>query len=253
MTQNIVSCRPASYGRYKDKSYEHMAKMGIRHVELPMPKPQDVNRVREELDKHGLSVASLESPCNIQNENSTTEFETAIGIAEEFGAKRMYVSVRADKLGKETAYERLRKLGDLAAEKGLVIVLETHPDLVTNGDVCLQTMKGINHPYVKLNYDSANMYFYNEGIDGVKELKKILDYVEGVHLKDTNGKYQIWHFPALGEGIVNFAIIRELLNKRGFFGPFTIEIEGIKGENLTLAQTLERMEKSVKHLKKCGF
>ncbi len=84
-------------------------------------------------------------------------------------------------------------------------------------------------------------------------MKKILDYIEGVHLKDTNGKYQTWHFPALGEGIINFAEIRGLLNKRGFYGPFTIEIEGIKGENLSLAQTLERMEKSVKHLRKCGF
>ena len=253
MTQNIVSCRPASYGRYQDKSYEHLAKIGIRHVELPMPKIQDVNRVREELDKHGLSVASLESPCNIQNENVKEEFKTAIGIAKEFRAKRMFVSVRADKLEKKTAYERLRKLGDLAAEKGLIIILETHPDLVANSDVCLQTMKGIDHPNVKVNYDTANMYFYNEAIDGVEEMKKILDYVEGVHLKDTNGKYQTWHFPALGEGIVNFAEIRGLLNKRDFYGPFTIEIEGIKGENLSLAQTLERMEKSVKHLRKCGF
>ena len=253
MTQNIVSCRPASYGKYRDKSYEHMAKIGIRYVELPIPKPQDVNRVRKELGKHDLSVASLECPCYIQNENVEEEFKTAVGIAEEFGTKRIFVSVRADKLGKKTAYEKLRKLGDLAAEKGQVIVLETHPDLVTNGDVGLQTMRGINHSNVRLNYDTANMYYYNEGIDGVEELKKILGFVEGVHLKDTNGKYQTWHFPALGEGIVDFKRVRELLNKRGFNGPFTIEIEGIQGENLTLAQTLERMEKSVNHLKKCGY
>ena len=253
MTQNIISCRPASYRKFQDKSYEHMAKLGIHHVELPMPKPQDVNKVRKELDKHGLSVASLECPCYIQDENVTTEFRTAIGIAEEFGAKRLFVSVHADKIGREVAYERLRKLGDLAAEKGQVIVLETHPDLVTNGDVGLQTMKGVNHPNVRLNYDTANMYYYNEGIDGMKELKKILNYVEGVHLKDTNGKPKTWYFPALGEGIVDFRKIRELLNGRGFHGPFTIEIEGIEGENLTLAQTLERMEKSVYHLKKCGY
>jgi len=47
--------------------------------------------------------------------------------------------------------------------------------------------------------------------------------------------------------------VRELLNARGFYGPFTIEIEGIKGENLTLEQMLERMEKSVQHLRECGY
>jgi inosose dehydratase len=253
MVQNIVSCRPSSYGKYKDKSFEHMAKIGIRYVELPMPKPQDMDRVRDELGKYGLSVASLECPCDIQNENVEEEFGKVIKTAEEFGAKRLFVSVHADKIGKEAAYGRLRKLGDLAAKKGQVIILETHPDLVTNGDVGLQTMKGVDQPNVRLNYDTANMYYYNEGIDGVEELKKILGYVEGVHLKDTNGKPRTWYFPALGEGIVDFRKIRELLNGRSFRGPFTIENEGIEGESLTLAQTLERMEKSVKHLKKCGY
>jgi len=111
----------------------------------------------------------------------------------------------------------------------------------------------VNHRDVRINFDTANIYYYNEGVDVAEEMKKILEYIEGVHLKDSNGKPRTWHFPALGEGIVNFPIVRELLNNRGFFGPFTIEIEGIEGENLTLKQTLERMEKSVKHLKKCGF
>jgi L-ribulose-5-phosphate 3-epimerase len=253
MTQNIVSCRPGSYGKYQDKSFEHMAKIGIRYVELPMPKPQDISKVRGELSRHGLSVASLECPCDIQNENVEEEFEKVIGIADKLDTKRLFVSVHANKIGKEAAYERLRKLGELAAKKGQVIILESHPDLVTNGDVGLQTMKGVNHPSVRLNYDTANMYYYNEGIDGVRELKKILGYVEGVHLKDTNGKPKTWYFPTLGEGIVDFKKIRELLNGRGFYGPFTIENEGIEGENLTLAQTLERMEKSVSHLKKCGY
>ena len=47
MTQNVVSCRPASYGKYKNKSFEHMARIGIRYVELPMPKPQDKARYVE--------------------------------------------------------------------------------------------------------------------------------------------------------------------------------------------------------------
>ena len=253
MTQNIISCCPVSYGKYQDKMYEHLTKIGINHVELPMPKPQEVDKICKELDRHGLSVASLQAPCNIQNERVSEEFKAPIEMAEKFEAKRIFVSVHAGELERETVYERLRELGDLAAEKGMFVILESHPDMVTNGDVGLQTMRGVNHPNIRINYDTANMYYYNENIDGVEEMKKILDYIEGVHLKDTNGKYQTWHFPALGEGIVNFPKIRELLNKRGFYGPFTIEIEGIKGESLILTQTLERMEKSVNHLRKCGY
>jgi sugar phosphate isomerase/epimerase len=253
MARNIISCRPMSYGKYQDKAYEHMAKIGIRYVELPMPEPQDIGNIRKELDKHGLSLASLEAPCNLQSKNVSEEFKLPIKVAEELNAKRIFVSVHAGELTKKTAYEKLRGLGNLAAAKGLIVVLETHPDLVTNGDVALKTIKSVDHPNVRINFDTANIYYYNEGVDGVEEMKKILDYIEGVHLKDTNGKPRTWHFPALGEGIVNFSKVRELLNNRSFYGPFTIEIEGIEGESLTLEQTLERMEKSVKHLRKCGF
>ena len=253
MPKNIISCCPVSYGKYQEEMYEHLVKIGINHVELPMPKPEEVNRIRKELDRHGLSVASLQASCNIQNGRVSEEFKAPIEMAEKFEAKRIFVSVHAGELERETVYERLRELGDLAAEKGMFVILESHPDMVTNGDVGLQTMRGVNHPNIRINYDTANMYYYNENIDGVEEMKKILDYVEGVHLKDTNGKPQTWYFPTLGEGVVNFAKIRELLNKRDFYGPFTIEIEGIKDENLTLPQTLERMEKSVNHLRKCGF
>ncbi|MEM2889208.1 MAG: sugar phosphate isomerase/epimerase family protein [Candidatus Bathyarchaeia archaeon] len=253
MTHNIISCRPSSYGKFQDKMYEHLPKLGIRYLELPLPKIEDIKILIKKLELHGLSVASIEAPCNIQSKNVVDEFKVPIDIAGKLGAQRIFVSVHAGELDKEVVYERLRRIGDLAAERSLIVMLETHPDLVTNGDVGLQTMKAVNHPNIRINYDTANMYYYNENIDGIEEMKKILNYIEGVHLKDTNGKPRTWYFPTLGEGIIDFKKIRELLNKRGFHGPFTIEIEGIEGENLTLAQTLERMEKSVDHLRKCGY
>jgi len=253
MTCNIISCCPASYGKFKDKMYEHLAKIGVSHVELPMPKIQDVKNIIKKLEVYGLSVASIQAPCNIQSENVADEFKVPVDVAKKLGAQRIFVSVHAGELDRKIVYERLREIGDLAAEKALIVMLETHPDMVTNGDVGHQTMKAVNHPNIRINYDTANMYYYNEDIDGIEEMMKILEYIEGVHLKDTNGKPKTWYFPTLGEGIVDFQKIRELLNKRGFYGPFTIEIEGTEGENLTLTQTLERIEKSVSHLRKCGY
>lgn len=89
-------------------------------------------------------------------------------------------------------------------------------------------------------------------MDGIAELKKVLDYVGAMHLKETNGKFKTWHFPAFGEGIVNFKEVFRLLNERKFYGPFTMEIEGIEGENLTREQAEARVEKSVEHLRTLG-
>jgi sugar phosphate isomerase/epimerase len=251
--KNIISCRPSSYGRYRDKAYEHLSQIGVTHVEIPMPKPEDVDKVLGELSKYDLAVGSIQAPCEVKSENVVEDFRVAVEVVSRLGANRIFTSVHTGGLDKSIVYERLRRVGDVAAEKDVIVIMETHPDLVTNGDVGLETMKGVDHPNIRINFDTANIYYYNEGVDGIEEMKKVLDYIEGVHLKDTNGKPRTWYFPTLGEGIVDFKKVRELLNARGFYGPFTIENEGIQGENLTLEQTLERMEKSVQHLRECGY
>jgi len=91
-----------------------------------------------------------------------------------------------------------------------------------------------------------------QGIDGIEELKKVLEYVEGVHLKDTDGGYKSWHFPALGQGIVDFPTVFRLLNERGMCGPFTIEIEGIGGEETTPELVSQRMSRSAQYLRDIG-
>jgi len=251
--RNIISCRPSSYGKYRDKAYEHLSQIGVTHVEIPMPRIEDVEKVLDELSRYRLSVGSIQAPCDIKSEDVADQFRTAVEVASRLGANRIFTSVHTGGLDKSIVYERLRRVGDVAAQKDVIVIMETHPDLVTNGDVALETMKGVDHPNVRINFDTANIYYYNEGVDGIEEMRKVLDYIEGVHLKDTNGQPRTWYFPTLGEGIVDFKKVRELLNARGFYGPFTIEIEGIKGENLTLEQMLERMEKSVQHLRECGY
>jgi len=43
---------------------------------------------------------------------------------------------------------------------------------------------------------------------------------------------------------VDFPAIFQLLLDRGFRGPFTMELEGIEGENLTEEQQLQRVAQS---------
>jgi inosose dehydratase len=109
---------------------------------------------------------------------------------------------------------------------------------------------------VRVNFDTANIYYYNEGIDGITELKKILDYVEAVHLKETNGGFKTWYFPTYGDekGIVKFGEVFRLLNGRGFNGPFTMEIEGCQGdaEKRDADAYVKRVTDSVQYLRKLG-
>lgn len=133
-------------------------------------------------------------------------------------------------LPKETAYERLRRAGEIARRHGVIIALETHSDLGTNGDVHRETMKHIGHPNVRVNFDTGNITYYNQGADVVTELKRIVEYVATVELKDHGGQARTWDFPALGQGKIDFAGVLDVLKAHSYAGPITIEVEGIEGK-----------------------
>ena len=167
--------------------------------------------------------------------------------------KVIFTSAHAGDHDRNVIYERLRQIGENAAPLGIKVCLETHLDLAHNAEVALETMQGVNHPNICINFDTGNVYFYNHDVTAVRELRKIIGHVGAVHLKDTNGGYRTWHFPALGEGVVDFKEVFRILNDAGFYGPCAMELEGIEGEDIDEAGVQARMEKSVAYLKGIGI
>ncbi len=74
-----------------------------------------------------------------------------------------------------------------------------------------------------------------------------------VHLKDTSGGRGEWAFGALGTGRVDLARIIGLLKDRGFGGPYSLEIEGFAGEDLTRAARVQRVRQSLDYLTSLGI
>lgn len=250
----VVSCRIASYGEYQERGWEHLPKIGIRYVEAPAPKTsQELETLRKRLDRHGLTAATLQGACDITREDVADVLRPQLGFAAKLGVTKLFLSVKRGETPVETAYARLRELGDAAAGHAIAIVLETHPDMFTNGEVGRQTMLGVDHPNVRLNFDTANLYYYNHGVTAEGELAKVIDFVAAVHLKDTNGGYQTWNFPALGQGVVNFPEVVRMLDARGFTGPYTMELEGVGGVKYTEAERLAYVEESVAYLRRIGL
>jgi inosose dehydratase len=251
MAKNLIACRPGSYGQYSAEAFKHLPTIGIKCVEIDVPPEDQWARRKVELKKQKLKVSSVSGGVNLSKPEEVARFARLARAAKFFGAKVIFLSVNTGGTPLDVAYCILRELGDTAKAFGAAIGMETHPDMVTNGDVAVATMKGVHHPNVRLNYDSANIYYYNEGVDGVAEFRKFLPWLVSMHLKETNGKFKTWYFPGLheGHGIVNFPEIFRLCKKAGFTGPFTMEIEGCEGEKLTQAQACARIANSVKYLK----
>lgn len=245
-----LACRVASYRPFEPLAYEHLASLGVRYVELRAPVLDQLDETQAALRRFGLQACTLQGPCDLKRPDVAAQLEAQMPVFAALGARCMLLSVRADETPLPLVYERLRAAGDVAARHGVTLIAETHPDLFTNAEIALRTLQAVDHPQVRLNFDTANIYFYNQGLDAVEELRRCLPYVAGLHLKDTAGGFQQWNFPALGRGGVDFRGIFALLEATKFNGPCTIEIQGIEGETPTPELICGRVAESVAFLQR---
>ena len=213
----------------------------------------------DHLAERGVKV----SGCNVGGADIRTE--EGVALTERrilFAAKWFKAPICVSGAGKpvddaerRTVVEHLRRLGDTSASVGVTLALETHQGPTQNAEAMLALMAEVDHPSVRLNFDTGNIAYYNDGFDPCDELEKVKHLVRNVHVKDSRGKLEDWYFPAVGDGgAVDFTRVREILDSVGFEGPYTIEIEGIGGEpEPGLEARQERVARSAAHLRKCGY
>ncbi len=244
-----LALRAASYGKYDAVAWTHMPSIGLHYVFLPVPAADQVGAVVAKLKENKLTPLVLRGNTDLSKDSCVDELAAQAGICEKMGVKYMFLSAKCNGAEKSVVYERLRHAGEAAKQHGVTISLETHPELCTNGDVQLETMKAINHPNVRINFDTGNITFYNKNTTAAAELKKIIDYVATVEIKDHNAEFESWNFPTLGTGKVDFPAIFGILKEHKYRGPVTIEFEGVKGVELTEEQTKKAIADSVAYVK----
>ncbi len=272
-----IACFPNSYGRFGvPAALPLIAAAGIRSVELPIKTDgvpsffgetpvltdrsgsEDADRILRLLAEHRLSLCS----CNITSGNplDRSVVEATIRKLELANALGVHLVVAGAGEAESTAERdkllgHLREIGDHAAQLGITYCFETHPGICQNAAGMLEAMTELDHDALRLNFDTGNVLYYNRGADVIDSLRQVVNYVDHVHLKDSNGEFENWHFPALGAGgAVDFRKVREVLDEAGFSGPCSLEIEGIQGEEPPSLDTYQqRVVDSMTHLRACGF
>lgn len=264
------------YGRFGvAAAIEHAPKMGVRALEVAL-KPHGslleipesvvasekmsgaaVSGLKAKLAQHGVRATTCNGLQQVMTEEGFSACQARLNLAQELGATVLTGS--ADDVPEaqlRPLYDRLLRLADYAGERGITLALETHPGIAQNADNALHAMHDLQHPRLRLNWDTANIYYHNQEMqDGEAELERVAPYVAHLHLKDSRRGYHDWYFPALGEaGGVDFAHVGRILKDAGFQGNFSIELEGIKDEpEQTLEERQGRLERSVQHLKDVGL
>jgi len=232
---------------------ERVKALGIPAVEINLGPEEDAKAVRALLARAGLRAATLTAPCPLADPKLFDIFENYCAKAAALGCSGLFTSVHSGDMPLPQVVERLRGLGDIAARHGVKIGMETHPDLCENGSKGAATMAAVAHPAIGINYDTANVYYYNHGINTVEEVAKEARHVVSVHLKDTMGGYHDGNFPDFGKGVVDFAGVFGVLNGVGFSGPFTMELEGAWTTSPDPAEQEAHVRACVEHLRGLGL
>jgi L-ribulose-5-phosphate 3-epimerase len=248
----LIACRLGSYGDFVDEAWAHLPTIGIRHIEILFPEKGERAELNRKLDDHGLQVSSMHCPCDIKKEGIVDELKPQFDFFQEWGTKICFTSVHAGETPREIVWDRLREIGDAAAARGITVAMETHPDLVENAKNSLDTMNAVSHSNIRVNFDTANIHYFNEGVTALDELEQSAEFVASIHLKDTTGGFHVHDFPTLGEGVVDYPGVFALMAKRGFTGPFTMELEGRAGLERGKDAQLEHVADSAAYLKSIG-
>jgi len=232
---------------------ERIAALGVTHLEIQVPDEPDIDAIGKQVEAAGLGVGSVHAVCTLEDADVLEKFEHYARVAEGVGAGILFASLHTGELSLTEAHDRLRRCGDTVAPFGVKIGMETHRDLCHNGELAARTMEAVAHPNVGINFDTANIYYYNKGTDSVAELRKTAPYVVSVHLKDTDGGFESNQFPPFGQGVVDFAGVVAVLDEVGFAGPLTMEVEGAFVRDDDIAVREQFVADSIAHLKDVGI
>jgi len=273
----LIACHTSCYGPFGgEAAIEQLRSAGLEHVEFPIRTTgfqsrrgdpplvttestfEELRVVERLLGRHDVAVSSC--TCIGGNPADPAHLEVMrrkLDLASHFGVRFVVADAGnpADEDERRLVYSHLTRLGDHAAKLGITVCFETHRGLCGNHREMLRTMADLDHAHLRLNFDTGNILYYNENIQGEVALARTCHLVKHVHLKDSRGGFGEWNFPALGRGGgVDFLRVRQIMRDCGFAGPYSIEIDGgAEDSEMDLAAYHARVVESVEYLRTLGF
>jgi L-ribulose-5-phosphate 3-epimerase len=225
------------------EALDGIAKAGFKSVELTSVPgwtehvrrdagAEEIAHVKDILREHGLTAVSLAGHSDLVSDAGIAEFRKALNIAHKLGIGYVTTSTGGHDASSGGSLDEqrnafmahIRPLADEAAALGITICFETHGGLLASGVIAKKLIQEIGKENIGINYDPGNVIFYG-GVRPEEDIQDSADAVKHMHCKDQIGGPGVWNFPAVGSGEVDFATIFAALDRVGFDGPVSVEIE----------------------------
>ena len=122
-----LAVRLMSYGPWQDDAWEHLKSIGVRHVFMQVPAPEEADALMAKLKAHGLDVPVFRGDLDLTKVDGVAALEPQLAVCEKMGAKCLFLSAKPGETPRDEVVARLRAAGEAAKKHGVTLTLETHP------------------------------------------------------------------------------------------------------------------------------
>ena len=129
-------------------------------------------------------------------------------------------------LERETALRRyeagLRECLPLAEECGVTLMVEPEPGLlIQHSEECVEFLRRVSHPHLKMNCDLG--HFYCVGEDPATVVRECREWIAHIHLEDIK-ENRVHQHRIPGEGAMEWGGIFRAIREIGYEGWVTVEL-----------------------------
>ncbi len=265
--QNRLGATTTSYQWFTlDEALAGIAAAGFHYVELAAIRgviqhvpleasPARLRAVRRQINDAGLVPLSLSGHSDLTAPAGQDDACRALDLCAELGIGLLNTAVGGafnDHEDEAAFLAGIPALAEYAARRQVVIGLEIHGTLTGTGRQTRTLIEKVDHPAVRINYDTANSEYF-AGLPVLEDIEPTLPYLAHCHLKDKIGGKGDWNFPALGEGHIDFAALLSVLERAGYTGPFSVEVEFQAEAQPSLGEVNAAMAQSRRYLASLGL
>jgi sugar phosphate isomerase/epimerase len=131
----------------------------------------------------GLEPAMMFSDIYPEHANGLTILEHRLKQASAAGVPQVLTFGHTKGGNRAVWIERFRKLGPIAKDSNVLLVVKQHGGETGTGEACAAIVREVGHPNIAVNYDAGNVLDYLDK-DPIPDIRKCADTVRSFCIKD---------------------------------------------------------------------
>lgn len=156
------------------------ARMPVMPPDAPPDKARELGQRCRDL---GLEPLMMFSGIYPESSEAMAVLTSRIRQASAAGIPQVLTFGHTQGGNREVWIERFKKLGPIARDHGVMIVVKQHGGTTGTGQACAEIIREVDHPAVMVNYDAGNVMDYLD-VDPIPDIQKCAAVVRSFCIKD---------------------------------------------------------------------